>query len=222
MTKDLKDIILENEGLIYKAASYFKGYNIDDLYQAGCLGIISGAPNYDETKGAKFSTYIYSYIIGEMKKLVREDKPLKMSRDINKLKTKINEANDFLTQKLMHTPTTLELCEFLDISEYDLSLALNTANVTSIDSNYQDTNMLMHEIIEDKKANLDDLLYLKTEIENLEEPERTIMINRYFEDMTQSEVAKSIGLNQTEISRKESKVLAKFKRVHWHFKYFFL
>lgn len=215
MTKDLKDVILENEGLIYKAASYFKGYNIDDLYQAGCLGIISGTPNYDETKGAKFSTYIYSYIIGEMKKLVREDKPLKVSRDISKLKLKVNEANDFLTQKLMKKPTTLELCEFLDISEYDLYLALNsTANITSIDSNYNDTNMLIHEIIADKKINLDDLIYLKTEIEMLQEPERTIMISRYFEDMTQSEVAKSIGLNQVDVSRKESKVLSKFKRVH--------
>lgn len=216
MEKDTAQIILENEGLIYKIASYFKGYsNIDDLYQAGCMGIINGIPNYDETKNTKFSTYIYSYIYGEMKKLVREDKAVKVSRDITRLRGKILEASDKLSQVLMRTPTDIELCEFLDIEENTLAEALNSnIQAQSLDESIKDTNLLMHEVISSPNIDYDELLYLKTQIESLEEPERTIMINRYYEDMTQSSVAKNIGLSQVDVSRRESKVLSKIKAAH--------
>jgi len=211
MKKDISKVIIENEGLIYKAANYFN-YNKEDLYQAGCIGIIKGYPNYDPTKNTKFSTYIYSYILGEMKKLVREDKLVKVSRDLTRLRGKILEANDILTQKLMRVPTTYELCDFLNIDEHLLTEALNSNIISeSFDKNVGDTNLLMHEVISSPNINYNDLLYLKMEIETLEEPERTIMINRYFEGMTQSEIAKNIGLNQVEISRKEKKVLSKIR-----------
>ena len=213
MDKDITQIILENEGLIYKVASYFTDYaNKDDLYQAGCIGIIEGLPNYDSAKGTKFSTYIYSYILGEMKKLIREDKPIKVGRDITRLRGKILEASDKLSQVLMRNPTDKELCEFLEIEEYALAEALNSNIYTeSLDQNVKDTNMLIHEVISSPNINYDDLIYLKNEIESLEEPERTIMINRYYEDMTQKEIAKNIGITQVDVSRRESKVLSKIK-----------
>lgn len=222
--ENITQIILENEGLIYKAANYFKNYStIDDLYQAGCIGIIKGLPNYDKTKNTKFSTYIYSYIIGEMKKLVREDSPVKVSRDITTLRNKILKATDKLSQILMRAPTDKELCQFLEIEEYQLAEALNSTIYTeSFDQTVGDTSLLMHEIISSPNINYDDLIYLKTEIESLEEPERTIMINRYYEDMTQQEIAKNIGLNQVDISRREKKVLSKIKRAHWLFKQIYL
>lgn len=213
MPENIQMAILENEGLIYKIANYYSSYcDIDDLYQAGCMGIIKGYANFKESKNTKFSTYIYSYILGEMKKVINEDKLLKVSRDINRLRSKILEANDKLSQIFMRKPSEKELCEFLGISEKCLVEALNSSFFSqSIDDNYGDTNMMLHEIISAPSTNYDDLLYLKMTIENLEEPERTIMIKRYYEDMTQSEISAKMGINQVDISRKEKKVLTKLR-----------
>ncbi len=213
MPENVQVAILENEGLIYKIANYFSSYySIDDLYQVGCIGIIKGYANYKENMNTKFSTYIYSYILGEMKKLISDDKPLKVNRNINKLRSKILEAQDKLSQKLMRKPTNSELCDYLGISSSKLAEAINSSiYAESIDNTYGETNMLMEEVISSPSINYDDLLYLKMFIENLEEPERTIMIKRYYEDMTQSELSKNIGLNQVDISRKEKKVLSKIR-----------
>lgn len=218
--EQIEQAILENEGLIYKLAYLFNNYaSTEDLYQAGCIGIIKGFPNYDKTKKVKFSTYIYSYIMGEMKKLVREESPLKVSKETNTLREKILKAKDKLTQTLMREPTAGELCDFLEIREYELAEALNSNIISeSLDTNVKNTNLLIHEIIESPNTNYDDLIYLKDQIENLDEPEKTIMIERYYRDLTQSEVAKHIGLNQVEVSRKECKVLSKIKSFNWHLK----
>lgn len=218
----LTQIIMQNEGLIYKIANYFKSYNnMEDLYQAGCLAIINAYPNYDETKGS-FSTYIYPYIFGEMSKLISSDKPLKVSRELNTLRNKILKVEELLAQKLMRKPTKKELCDFLEITELELAEALNSNIKTqSIENNIGDTNILLEEILADPYTDYDDLLYLKMAIEALEEPERTIMIKRFYEDKTQSEIAKLLGTNQVDVSRHSSKALTKIK-VHWHFYPFYL
>ena len=209
---DVKKLILNNEGLIYKIAHHFKSYsNMEDLYQAGCLAIINNYQNFDKTKGS-FSTYIYPYIFGEMVKTLNSYKPVKVSKDINTLRNKILKAEEILSQQLMRMPTYQELCDFLGIDEIELTEALNS-NITiqSLESNIGDTNMLMEEILKDPYADYDDLLYLKLTIEALEEPERTIMIKKFYEDKTQSEIAAIIGTNQVDISRRTNKVLTKIK-----------
>ena len=210
---DIEKAILDNEGLIYKLAYKFTRYaSIDDLYQAGCIGIMKGFSNYDESKNVKFSTYIYSYILGEMKSLIYKDNALKVSKEISSLRGKILKASDKLSQILMRKPTIKELCDFLEISEYSLAEALNSNVVSvSLDNNVKDTNLMLHEIISSPTINYDDLLYLKNKISLLEEPERTIMIERYYNDLTQREVAENLGLNQVDVSRKECKVLTKIK-----------
>ena len=112
----------------------------------------------------------------------------------------------------MRMPTYQELCDFLGVDEIELTEALNS-NITiqSLESNIGDTNMLMEEILKDPYADYDDLLYLKLTIEALEEPERTIMIKKFYEDKTQSEIAAIIGTNQVDISRRTNKVLTKIK-----------
>ncbi len=211
--EDIAAIIIENENLIYKLSSYFPYYqDKDDLYQAGCKGMIEAYNRYDESKGVKFTSYAYSYILGEMKKVVREDKSIKISRDINSLSNKIEKARALLSQKLMHEPSVLELSDYLEIPEYYVVEALNSkVSLKSIDSNVGDTNMMLHEIISRPDVDINDLIFLKTELENLGEPERSIMINRYYEDMTQSEVARTIGLSQVDVSRREKKVLTKLR-----------
>lgn len=210
---DITSLILNNERLIYKLASSFTAYaSIDDLYQAGCLGIIEAAKNYDENMGTKFSSYAYSYILGEMKLLTRKNKPFKVSKEKASLATKIEKTRNLLAQKLMREPTVSELSNFLEIPEYQLAEIINSNRVESLDKTYGDTDMMLHEIISAPYLEKDTLIMLKDMIESLEEPERTIMIERYYEDMTQSEVANNLGLGQAFVSRRENKVLKKIRQ----------
>ena len=209
---ELGTLILENERLIYKIASYFPGYSSkEDLYQVGCKGMIDAYKNYNPEKG-KFTTFAYNYILGEMRKLVREDKSFKVSRDISSLKNKIEKVSELLTQKLMREPSPLEIAEYLELPEYCIIEALNyKSSVQSIDSNIGDSNMMMHEIISSPDVDKDTLLFLKTELESLQEPEKSIMIGRYYEDLTQTEIANNLGLSQVDVSRREKKVLTKLR-----------
>ena len=109
----MEEIILENKNLIYSITRYFEKYaNKEDLFQAGCIGMIMAYNHYDESMNVKFTTYAYPYILGEMKKLVREDKSIKISRNIQMLNLKIEKARVILTQKLMREPSINELSDF--------------------------------------------------------------------------------------------------------------
>lgn len=130
MNEELSKLITDNENLIYRITHYFNNYlNKDDLFQVGCIGLIKAYQNYKEEFGTKFSTYAYPYILGEIKKYIREDKGIKVSRDISKLNLKIERANLILSQKLMRMPTFSELSEYLGIDEYYISEALCASNV---------------------------------------------------------------------------------------------
>lgn len=184
---------------------YFKNYpNKEDLFQVGCIGLINAYNNYDSNTNTKFSTYAYSYILGEMKKLVREDKGIKISRNISKLNAQIEKTNMYLTQKLMRTPTLQEIASFLEIDEYLVVEALNSTNVLlDIDE------MQINNYNTDTYSN--DLL-LREELNKLSSDELDLITKRYMEDMTQSEVAVSLGMSQVQVSRKEHKVLEKLKK----------
>lgn len=211
--EEITKLLIENENLIYSVASKFTKYkDKEDLFQAGCIGMIEAYNNFDNTKGTKFTSYAYPYIFGEINKYVREDHTIKLSKDMQKLKSKIEKARIFLSQKLMYNPNIKELSTYLEIDEKIVASLLNYSDPYSIDKQI-DEEISMHEIIPDKIVDYDTLLALKTEIESLEEPERTIMIERYYKDITQTELSKKIGLSQVDISRKEKKVLTKLKKI---------
>lgn len=210
--EEITKLLVENENLIYSVASKFTKYkDKEDLFQAGCVGMIEAYKNYDKTKGTKFTTYAYPYIFGEINKYVREDHTIKLSKDMQKLKTKIETAKNILSQKLMHVPNIKELSSYLEIEEEIINSVINYNDPYSIDKEI-DEDTSMHEIIPDKIIDYDSLIALKTEIEYLEEPERTIMIERYYNDITQTELSKRLGLSQVDISRREKKVLTKLKK----------
>lgn len=216
--EEITKLLVENENLIYSIASKFTKYkDKEDLFQAGCIGIMEAYKNYDITKGTKFTTYAYPYIFGEINKYVREDHTIKLSKDMQKLKSKIEKAKNILSQKLMHNPNTKELSDYLEIDERIIESLLNYSDPYSID-NKIDEDISMHETIPDKIVDYDSLIALKTEIEYLEEPERTIMIERYYNDITQTELSKKLGLSQVDISRREKKVLTKLKKAfNWQY-----
>ena len=212
---EITNLILNNEKLIYSITNYFKNYNSrEDLYQAGCLGLINAYKKYNPNMNCKFTTYAYPYILGEMRKLVREDKGIKISREITKLNLKIEKAYILLTQKLMKEPSTLEIANYLEIPEYYVSEAILSLNkIKSIDEpvNSEGRELTLQDVI-GKSNNIDDLILLRESLKNLTEEERTLINNRYVNDYTQSETSKLIGMSQVQVSRKEHKVLEKLKQ----------
>lgn len=181
---------------------YFTNYkNKEDLFQVGCIGLINAYNNYNESIGTRFSTYAYSYIFGEMKKLVREDKGIKISKNISRLYIQIERATSYLSQQLMRTPTLQEIAAFMEIDEYSIVEAINSMNAL-LDVDDIQVNDGMHS---------DQQLILKEQLSRLSSEELEIINKRYMLDMTQQEVACSMGISQVQISRKEQKVLRKLK-----------
>ena len=212
---EITNLIMNNERLIYSIANYFKNYNSkEDLYQAGCLGLITAYKKYNPNMNCKFTTYAYPYILGEMRKLVREDKGLKISREITKLNLKIEKAYVLLTQKLMKEPSIEEISRFLEIPEFYVSEAILSLNkIKSIDEpvNDEGRDFTLQDVIGESE-NIDELIMLKELLQGLNSEEKAIIDNRYMKDYTQSETSKLVGMSQVQVSRKEHKVLQKLKQ----------
>jgi len=212
---EITNLILNNEKLIYSIMNCFKNYNSrDDLYQAGCLGLVKAYKKYNPNMDCKFTTYAYTYILGEMKKLVREDKGIKISREITKLNLKIEKAYILLTQKLMKEPSTSEIANFLEIPEYYVSEAILSLNkIKSIDEpvNEEGKECTLQDVI-GKSNNIDDLILLRDSLNNLTKEEKELIQNRYINDYTQTEISKQFGMSQVQVSRKEHKLLEKLKQ----------
>lgn len=211
----MNEIINDNEKLVYAVAKHFKNYpNKDDLYQVGRIGLINAYYNYKDNMGCKFSTYAYMYIMGEMKKLVREDKGIKISRQIRKLNLQIEKAYILLSQKLMKEPSISDIANYLEIDEYYVSEALNSSNtIKSIDEpiNNEGKETNLQDII-GYSDNFDDVLILKEQLSKLNSEELQIIENRYIKDLTQTETSKIMNMTQVQVSRKEQKILQKMKQ----------
>lgn len=207
----LEKIIMENERLIYSIASYFRGYdNKEDLFQVGCIGLIKAYNNYDSNMNVKFTTYAYPYILGEMRKLVREDKSMKISRDISKINLQIEKAYVLLTQKMGKEPTVSEIASFLEVPISLIADALNSSKVSSLDDIIYD-NLTVFDVISDTNTDMDTLIALKSSLDELTSEEKEIINLRYMNDLTQMEVSKLLGISQVQVSRKEQKVLVKMR-----------
>lgn len=214
--ENINNIIEENSRLIYSVVNLFKNNNNkDDLYQAGVLGMIKAYKNFDNSINVKFTTYAYPYILGEVKKFLREDKDIKISRSISKFNYQIEKVSSLLSQKLYREPTTKEIADFLNIDELYVIDSINSKReVKSIDEPIMSDSkeITLHETIPSKQEKIDDLIMLRDEIEKLNNFEKEIIQKRYFEDETQTEIASLLGMTQVQVSRREQKILAKLKQ----------
>lgn len=209
----LEEAIFNNQNLVYSISNYFKNYkNKEDLYQAGYIGIINAYKNFDQNQGCKFSTYAYTYILGEMRKLIREDKGIKISRQISKINLMIEKAYILLSQKLMRNPSIKEIAAYLEIDEYLVSEAINSTNVIrSIDEPVNDGgNFTLGEVV-GYSENIDDLMLLRENLLKLNKNEQELIKNRYLNDLTQTETSNIMKMTQVQVSRKEKKILQKLK-----------
>ena len=216
MNENLEKLVKNNQNLIYSITHNFNGYpNKEDLFQAGALGLIDAYNHFNPNLGVKFTTYAYPYIVGEMYKQVRKDRGVKVSRSISKLNLRLEKASILLSQQLMREPTIKELANFLEVSEYELYEAMNSNNsIRSIDEAITDDDkeLTLHDVIGSiENSNIDDLILLREEIENLNDFEKELILNRYMNDLTQSETSKILGMSQVQVSRKEQKILMKLR-----------
>jgi len=216
MDEELSRIIKENEKLIYRITHFFHNYsNKEDLFQVGCIGLIKAYKNYKGNYNTKFTTYAYSYILGEIKKYVREDKGIKVSRDITKLNLKIEKAYLILTQRLMREPSISELSQYLGIDEYYIGEALSSNNVLqSLDEPIAGNGKeltLYDTVSKIESMDMDTLVALRQELSLLESTDYQIISEHYLQDKTQSEIAENLGINQVQVSRREQKILTKLK-----------
>lgn len=211
-----REIIEEYSDRIYNIVKKISYYDRDDLFQVGCIGLINAYRNYDSSKGAKFYSYAYKYILGEIRRYIRENRNIKVSRDLYALSGKIEEAKNIISQKLMRTPTIEELSAFLEIDIEDIKIALsNNYSTTSLDKQINDDekDMCLYDVIPDVESlEKEDLITLKESIKKLDENDRKLIQLRYLKDCTQQETARIMGMTQVQISRKESKVLQKLNQ----------
>ena len=216
MNEELTKLIYENENLIY---SFMKGYSNyvdkEDLYQVGVVGLITAYNNFKKEKGVKFSTYAYMYILGEIKRYLRENRTFKINKDTSTLVNSLNKAKNLLEQRLMREPTITELSEYLEIPEQKLASIIGIQNnVTSLDSTMYDgeKDLTYYDTISNKESvNIIDNMLLKDEISKLSLEDKMLLKERYFNDRTQSEVADMLGLSQVKVSRNEKKILEKLR-----------
>ncbi len=209
------NFILKYSKLIYSLTHYFEFYNNkEDLYQAGCVGLIQAYQNFDESYGVKFSTYAYSYILGEMKKLVRLDKGIKVSKSLYQLNSKIDKVRSVLSQKLMRDPTMDEIANFLDVDVSLVNEAVLVSNsLLCLDKPIEmdESSVLLADVIASNEMDFNTRLALKEELSNLSFEEKELVLKRFIESKTQSEVASSIGVSQGKISRMENRIKEKIK-----------
>ena len=207
------DNILEYENLIYKMISQYKSFDKEDLYQVAMMGLMKAKKNYKESENTKFSTYAYYYILGEINNYISASNPVKVSKDLLRLNKSLEKAKEVMRQSLRREPTTQELAIFLEEPLEKIQEAtLATRQVESLDYAYLEENMDLYNSIGTEEIGMnDDILDLKNAISTLSKEEQQLIIARYFDDLTQQETSKTLGMSQVQVSRKETKILEKLK-----------
>jgi RNA polymerase sporulation-specific sigma factor len=205
---NIESLIKCNTNLIYKIAQSFYGVPKEDLFQAGVLGILKAYKNYKRDGEVKFSSYAYDYIYGEMYTLVN-NKTIKVNKDILKLYKMIEKTRYTLAQKYNRVPSNKEIAMFLEIPEKNINDAILAGKeIMSLDN---DKLPLIDIIKIEEKTSLDDKILLSEGLEILSDDERKIIKARYYEDLTQSQVARKLSMTQVMVSRYEKKGLSKMQ-----------
>ncbi len=205
------EIIKANIPLIKKIAAKFYNVSYEDLFQSGCIGVLKAYNNYRKDGKTKFSTYAYDYIFGEMYDFVLKNQKIKISKDMLRLAKKILQAKNELSLKLHRQVSSLEVSQFLGLSSSLVSdVYMATKSFLSLDSKENERDV--YDLVYDNKdVSLDEKLTLKDGIMSLDECEQKIILYRYFNDMTQSEIARKLNMTQVKVSRYEKKSLEKLR-----------
>ena len=209
---DTEALIKANIPLIKKIATKFYNAPFEDLFQAGCMGVIKAYKNYQENGMTKFSTYAYDYIFGEMYDFTMKDREVKVSKELLRLAKKIELTKNTLALKMGRIPTYVEIGEFLNLSMFQIMEAISVKKASiSFDNNSEEARSLTETIPCKEGLSLEEKLTLQSGMETLSDAEQKILEYRYFEDLSQSETAKRLGMTQVMVSRYENKSLKRLK-----------
>ncbi|NLC87491.1 MAG: SigB/SigF/SigG family RNA polymerase sigma factor [Clostridiaceae bacterium] len=215
-------LIEENNGLIWSIVKRFKdrGYEIEDLYQIGSIGLIKSIKKFDSSFDVKLSTYAVPYILGEIKRFVRDDGSVKVSRSIKELAIKIRDLQSKFLKEKGREITILEIANELKTAKEEVALAMDSLKptISIYEGSYEKENGEGSiSFIDTLSTNIDETeqlvnkLSIKEVIHELKEREKEIIMLRYYKNKTQIEVAKILGISQVQVSRIEKKILNSMK-----------
>lgn len=217
---DAKQILfINNSALLKSVIKRFcnKGVEYDDLYQIACIGFLKAIKNFDEKYDVKFSTYTVPMIIGEIKRYMRDNGAIKVSRTLKILANKINHYIDEYQTQNNNPPTIENIAIQFNITAEEVVIAMDSSKMPlSIFDKYEEDDegqQLIDKIIYvDNEETTIDKIHLSNIIEGLNEREKKLVVLRFFRDKTQNEVAESLGVSQVQVSRLETKIIEKIRR----------
>lgn len=206
--------IKENLGLVHSCAHKLTGRGVDyeDLFQAGCVGLIKAVDGFDETRGFLFSTYAVPVILGEMKRIFRDDGTVSVSRSLKEKGRKINQEKEKFIKKYDREPTVRELAQLLGYDEFETVQAITASMpVISISGGETETDNGFDIPVESHETEVSTAIALYQVLDELDERDKEIIKLRYFSGLTQTVVANRLGMTQVQISRREKAILRQMR-----------
>lgn len=215
-------LVEDNQGLVWNIARRFfgRGYDKEDIYQIGCMGFIKSIRRFNADFEVQLSTYAVPYILGEIKKFLRDDGPVKVSRSLKELNVKINELQKEYAN-IGKELNLIDISKILRVPKEDIILAIESSQTTESIENAKYSNSKSNKdlsLIDTLSTNKDEAnlitnqITVRKMIEELGDREKKIILLRFYKDKTQSEVAKVLGISQVQVSRIEKKILERMKR----------
>lgn len=211
-----EEFISNNLGLVHSLCKRFvgKGIEYDDLYQAGCIGLVKAYDAFDDERGICFSTYAVPVILGEIRRLFRDGGSVKVSRSIKELSLKINRYRQMFEQKNGYEPSVSQLAEMMEVTAEDITEAI-CASQPTVSLTYEGEDGITEADlpVDSSEDEISDKLLLDGVLNKLSETERKIIKYRYYEYLTQSKTAELMNMTQVQVSRSEKKILYKLRQM---------
>jgi len=217
-----QELIQGNLRLVLSVIQRFhnRGENVDDLFQVGCIGLMKAIDNFDLSQNVKFSTYAVPMIIGEIRRYLRDNNPIRVSRSLRDIAYKALQVRDQLVNRYNREPTVAQIAEAMNLPREDVVYALDAIQepVSLFEPIYHDGGdpiFVMDQIRDEKNVDSNWLegISIREAMAKLPERERLILTKRFFEGRTQMEVAQEIGISQAQVSRLEKAALRHLKRL---------
>ena len=215
-TVDREILITENLGLVHSCAHRFTGRGIEyeDLFQAGCMGLVKAFDAFDTERGVRFSTYAVPVILGEMRRLFRDGGTVKVSRSLKELSVRAMKERENFILKTGREPTVSELSEILSVKEEEVTEAFcAAAPVISLTAGEDEGGGQIDVPVESPEDEITERLSVIKAISDLEERDREIINYRYYKNKTQMEIAEEIGISQAQVSRLEKGALERMRKL---------
>ena len=208
------EMISSNLGLVHSCAHKLTGRGVeyDDLFQAGCVGLIKAVDGFDDTRGFSFSTYAVPVILGEIKRIFRDGGTVSVSRSIKERGRKINYEREKFIKQFDREPTVKELADRLGFDEYETAQAISASMpVMSLTQNDDENGDEFEIPIASPEEDISTAVALGQVMEDLDERDREIIRMRYYSGLTQTVIAKKLGMTQVQVSRREKAILKQMR-----------